>query len=161
MLMMVEKGIRGGMCEVTHRYVKASNKYMRKKYDKNIELSYLIYFDANNLYGWTMSQKLPVNRFKWVKDLSRFNQSFIKNYDEISVKGYFLEVDVEYPKKLFNFHNDLPFLPERKKYKNAKSLFVPYKTKKIMFFLHKLHKCIKTSIKWWINSKNVAQNNSV
>ena len=108
---------------------------MRKKYDKNIELSYLMCFDVNNLYGWTMSQKLPVNKFKWVKDLSRFNESFIKSYDENSHKGFFLEVDVEYPKKLFNFHKDLSLLPERKKYKNAKSLFVPCKTKKTMFFL--------------------------
>ena len=106
-----------------------------------------------------MSQKLPVNKFKWVKDLSRFNESFIKSYDENSHKGFFLEVDVEYPKKLFNFHKDLSLLPERKKYKNAKSLFVPCKTKKTMFFFK--NKCIKASTKWWINSKNVAQNNSV
>ena len=62
-----------------------------------------------------MSQKLPVDGFKYVKDLSKFNESFIKNYNENSDKGYILEVDVEYPKKLFNFHKDLPFLPERKK----------------------------------------------
>ena len=62
-----------------------------------------------------MSQKLPVNGFKLVEDLSQFNKSFIKNYDENSDKGYFLEVDVEYPKNLFNLQSDLPFLPERKK----------------------------------------------
>ena len=56
-----------------------------------------------------MSQKLLVDGFKWVKDLSKFNESFIKNYDEKSDKGYILEVDVEYQKKLFNFHKDLPF----------------------------------------------------
>ena len=61
-----------------------------------------------------MSQKLPVDSFKWVKDLSKFNEGFIKNYDENSEKGYILEVDVEYPEKLFNPHSDLPFLPERK-----------------------------------------------
>ena len=59
--------------------------------------SYLMYLDANNLYGWAMSQKLPVNGFKWVKKLSKV---IIKNYDENSDKGYFLEVDVEYPKKI-------------------------------------------------------------
>ena len=77
MLLMTEEGIRGGMCESIHRYAKASNKYM-KNYDKNIESSYLMYSDANNLYGWAMSQKLPVNGFKWENDLSRFNEDFIK-----------------------------------------------------------------------------------
>ena len=63
MLLMIEKGLRGGMCQSIHRYVKANNKYM-KNYDKNIESSYLMYLDANNLYQWAMSQKLPVNVFK-------------------------------------------------------------------------------------------------
>ena len=66
MLLMVEKGIRGGICHAVHRYVKANNKYM-KNYDKSIILSYLMYLDANNLYDWGMSQKLPVNGFKWIK----------------------------------------------------------------------------------------------
>ena len=64
-----------------------------------------------------MSQKLPVNGFKWVEKsiLSEFNEDFIKKYDEDSNTGYLLEVDVEYSKKLFNSHKDLPFLPEREK----------------------------------------------
>ena len=62
-----------------------------------------MYLDANNLYGWAMSQKLPVNSFKWVKKLSKFNERFIKSYNENSNKGYFLEVDVEYPKNCFAF----------------------------------------------------------
>ena len=112
MLLMIEEGIRGGMCQSIHRYAKASNKYM-KNYDKSIDSSYLMYLDANNVYGWAMFQKLPVNSFKWVNDLSRFNEDFIKNYNENSDVAYFLEVDVEYPKKLFSFHKYLPFLPER------------------------------------------------
>ena len=60
MILMIEKGLRGGICQATHRYAKANNKYM-KNYDKNIE-----YLDINNLHGWAMSQKLPVNGFKWV-----------------------------------------------------------------------------------------------
>ena len=67
MLLMVEKGIRGGMCQVTHRYAKTNNKYM-KNYDKNIESSYLTHLDANNFYGWAMSQKLPIDGFEWVKE---------------------------------------------------------------------------------------------
>ena len=97
MLLMIEAGITGGMCQSVHRYAKANNKYM-KNYNKNIESSYLMYLDANNLYGWAMSQKLPVNCFKWVNDLSRFNERFIKKYNENSDIGYFPEIDVEYPK---------------------------------------------------------------
>ena len=66
MLLMIEKGIRGGICQETHRYAKANNKYM-KNYNKNIASSYIEYLDANNLYEWEMSQKIPVNGFKWVK----------------------------------------------------------------------------------------------
>ena len=113
MLLMIEAGIRGGMCQSVHRDAKANNKYM-KNYDQNIE-SYLMCLDANNLYGWAMYQKLPVNSFKWEDDLSRFNERFIKNYNENSDIGYFLEVDVEYLKKLCSSHKDLPFLPEWKK----------------------------------------------
>ena len=105
MLLMVEKGTRGGICQATHRYAKANNKYM-KNYDKNNEWSYLKYLDANDLYGWAMHQKLPINGFKWVKDLSKFNEDFIKKYDEDSNSGYFLEVDVEYLKTLFNSDKD-------------------------------------------------------
>ena len=77
----MKKGIRGGICQATHRYAKANNKYM-KNYDKNIESSYIEYLDPNNLYGWAMSQKLPTNSFKWVEDLSQFKEDFIKKYDE-------------------------------------------------------------------------------
>ena len=119
---MIEEGIRGGMCQSTHMYAKANNKYM-KNYDKIIESSlYLMYLDANNLYGWGISQKLPVNRFKWVNDVSRFNETFIKNYNENSDVGYFLEVDVQYPKKIFGSHKDLPFLPETKNLEKVEKL---------------------------------------
>ena len=74
MLLMVEKGIRGGVCQAIHRHAKVNNKYM-KNYNKDIISSYLIYLDANNLFGWAMSQKLPVNSFKWVKN---FIKRFIK-----------------------------------------------------------------------------------
>ena len=121
MLLMIEKGIRGGICQATHRYAKANNKYM-KNYDKNIESSYLMYLDANNLYGWAMFQKLPVNGFKWENDLSRFNENFIKNYIENSDVGYFLQVDIEYPKQLWSSHKDLPFLPEGRKLEKVQKL---------------------------------------
>ena len=114
MLLMVEKGIRGGICQAIYRYAKASNKYMNNHNKRKI-ISYLMYLDANNSYGWAMSQKLPVDGFKCVKDLSQFNESFIKNYDENTDRGYFLEVDIEYPKILFISHKDLAYLDKRKK----------------------------------------------
>ena len=94
MLLMIGKFIRGKIFQATHRYAKANNKYM-KNYDKNNESSYIEYLDANKLYGWEMSQKLPVNGFKWVKQnkLSKSNEDFIKKFDENSNTGYFLEVE--------------------------------------------------------------------
>ena len=108
MLLMFAEPIRRGMCQATYRYAKANNKYM-KNHDKNKESSYLQYLDANNLYGWAMSQKLPVDDFKGVDDLSIFTEDFIKNYDEESDIGYLFVVDVEYPKNLHKLHSDLPF----------------------------------------------------
>ena len=97
---------------------------------KKIESSYLTYLDANNLYGWTMSQKLPVNEFMWYNDyLSDFSENFMKNYDENIDEGYFLEVDVEYPKQLFGSHKELPFLPERRKLEKVEKLICSIKDK--------------------------------
>ena len=81
MLLMIEEGIRGGICHAVHRYAKANNRYM-KNYDKSKESSYIQYLDANNLYGAAMSEKLPINRFKWVNDISGINEKFVKSYDK-------------------------------------------------------------------------------
>ena len=90
MLLVIEKGIRGEMCQSTHRYAKA-NKYM-KSYEKKIESSYLTYLDVNNLYGWTISQKLPVNWFiRYNNYLSDFTEDFIKITMKIVIKGIFLQ----------------------------------------------------------------------
>ena len=129
MLLMVEEGIRGGIYHSIHRYAKVNNKYM-ENYNKNEESSYIQYLDANNLYGWAMSQKLPVNNFKWVEDTSKINEEFIKNYNENSNKGYILEVDVKYPKKLHDSHRDLPFLPKRMKINKCKKLVCNLQNKK-------------------------------
>ena len=85
---MVEKGIRGGICHTIHRYAKANNKYMIY-YDENKEISYILYLDANNLYGWTMSQKLPVDGFKWVKNVSKIDEDFIMM--KIVIKDIYLK----------------------------------------------------------------------
>ena len=121
MFLMYEKGISGGMCQVTCKYAEANNKYM-KNYDKNKESSFLIYVDANNLYGWAMSKKLPLDGFKWVDDLSVFTEDFIKSYDEEGDVGYLLVVDIEYPKAIRMLHSDLPFLPDRMKVNKVKKL---------------------------------------
>ena len=120
MLLMVEKGIRGGICHSIHRHAKANNKYMQN-HNNNEESSYIQYVDANNLYGWTMSKKLPVNGFKWLdtsETSNKINEGFIKNYDENNDKGYILEVDVKYPKRL----HELPFLSERMEVNKCKKL---------------------------------------
>ena len=112
MILMVEKGIRGGICHAIHQYAKVNNKYM-KEYDKNEESLYLKYWGVNNLYGRAMSQKLPVNNFEWIEDTFQFNENFKKRYNEESDERYFLEVDVQY---------DLPFSPERMKLEKVENL---------------------------------------
>ena len=86
-------------------------------YNKNEESSYIQYLDANNLYGWEMSKKLPVNGFKWTDSNETaehvINEEFIKNYNDNNNKGYLLEVDVKYSRKLHDLHSDLPFLPKK------------------------------------------------
>ena len=85
MLLMVEKGIRGGMCHAIHNYAKANNKYM-KNYDKNKESSYIQYLNASNLYGWAISQNLPVDGFKWRKKLLKFNEDLKRVIKDIFLK---------------------------------------------------------------------------
>ena len=134
MLLMVEKGVIGEICQPVHRYAKTNKKYM-KNYDKSIKpSSYLAYLDANNFYGWVMSQNLMINGFKWVEKLSRFNERFIKNYNKNSDREYFLEADVKYQKKLRILHSYLPFLPERKKVGKVEKLVCDIGNKKNMLF---------------------------
>ena len=102
MLLIVENGITGGMCHEIRHYAKVNNKYM-KDYDENKESSYLKYWDVNNLYGWEMSQNLPVNDFEGIEETSQFNEDFIKNYNDKSDEGYSLEVDIQYQKNYMNF----------------------------------------------------------
>ena len=131
------------MCHTIYKHAKVNNKYM-KNYDKNSESSYLEYLDANNSYGWAMSQKLPVDGFKWIEgdDLLKVVENFIKNYNENSNKGYIFEVDIEYPKSLHKLHNDLPFLPERMKINKWSKLVCTIPDKK-----NYVLKSFKTSIK--------------
>ena len=88
--------------------------------------------DANNLYGYAMSKKLPVDGFEWVEDLSTIDEDFIKSYDEDSDVGYFIDADVKYPKELNTLHSDLPFLPEIMEVNKSKKLICNLYDKKNM-----------------------------
>ena len=109
MLPMFERGIRGGITQAVRKYASANNKYMGDKFNPNEDTTYLQYLDANNLYGWAMSQPLPTGGFKWVDE----NPNEISELATRTDKGYILEVDVSYPKVLHDSHNDLPFMCER------------------------------------------------
>ena len=98
MLMLFEQGIHGEICAAIHYYAEADNK-CTKNYDSTKKSTYLMYVDSNNLYGYAMSQKLPIKNFKFETDLSIFTENFIKNYNEQSNTGYLLVVDVIYPTK--------------------------------------------------------------
>ena len=129
MLLIVEEGIRGGIYRAIQRYAKTNNKYM-KDYDRKKKSSYIQYLDANNLYGKAMTEKLPVNGFRWMEDISKIDKDFVKVYNKNDNKGYILDVDVDYPSKLQNLHSDLPFLPERMVINNTKKLVCNLNDKK-------------------------------
>ena len=146
MLLMVEEGIRGGICHSIHRYAKANYKYM-KNYSNNEESSYIQYLDANNLYGWAMPKKLPVNVFKWT-DNNIINEEFIKNYNENDKKGYILEVDIKYLKNFHDLHSDLPFLPERMEINKGKMLVCNlYNKKKYVVHINSLKRALNHGLK--------------
>ena len=104
MLLMVEKGIRGGVSMISNRYGKANNKYMGDKFNSNEPSKYIQYLDANNLYGWAMSKPLPTHGFKWMKT------SELETWE---LHSCILEVDLEYPKELHDLHNDYLLAPEQ------------------------------------------------
>ena len=112
--LFIEKGMRGGISTITHRHAVANNKYM-KGYNPELESSYLMYLDANNLYGWAMSQSLPTGDFKWIpsEDFEDPEDFILENYTNDTRKGVILEVDLEYPEELHDFHNDYPLAPEK------------------------------------------------
>jgi hypothetical protein len=103
MVLMIKHGIRGGISTISHRYARANNKYMGESYDRSKPSSFIEYLDANNLYGWAMSRKLPTHGFKWMSD------SELENWRNIPC---ILEVDLDYPTELHDLHNDYPLAPE-------------------------------------------------
>ena len=135
MLMMVEKGIRGGISHISKRYAEANNKYM-KDYHPDKESVYIQYLDANNLYGWAMSQPLPTHGFEWMENLTK--ETVINILEKQGgfggarppQKGYLFEVDLKYPRELWKLHDDYPLAPEKKKVKNVEKLLCDFIPKK-------------------------------
>ena len=162
MLLKVEKGITGGIFHSVNTYVKANNKYM-KGHDKDKELSYLKYWDLNNLCGWAILQKLPVDGFECVEDTSQFNEHFIESYIEKSDGGYFLQAEVQYPEKLhfINFIMIYQFFPKRMRIEKVEK---PDKTEYVIHIrnlkqalnhglvLKKVHRIINFNKKAWLKS---------
>ena len=134
-LLMIEKGIRGGISIISNRYGKANNKYM-KDHNKKEASKYLMYVDANNLYGWAMSQKLPIHSFDWLTDKE------IKNLFKVQVVQFWertpciLEVDLEYPEELHDLHNDYPLCPERVECNHGVKKLVPNLRHKNNYVVH-------------------------
>ena len=149
MLLMFEKGIRGGISIISNRYGEANNKYMRKGFNKNKPSKYLMYLDANNLYGCAMSEKLPTHGFKWLTggEMEKlFNNRVIQVWEKTPC---ILEVDLEYPENLHDLHNDYPFCPERVKCKNGVEKLIPNLRDKTKYIIHykNLIQCLKAGMK--------------
>ena len=116
MFQFIEMGMHGGVSYIVNQYGKANNKYM-KEYDEMVPLKYIMYLDANNLYGWAMSQYLPTGNFKWMtdKEISKIDLAKYKNDGK---KGLIPEVDLEYPQELYDLHDDYPVALEKVKVSN-------------------------------------------
>ena len=122
MFQFIEKGMRGGVSYIANRYGNANNKYM-KEYDEKAPSKYIMYLDANNLYGWAMSQYLPTGNFKWMTD-KEISKTNLGKYELDSKEELILEVDLEYPKELHDLHNDYPIAPEM--FKVSKNMLSTY-----------------------------------
>ena len=116
MFQFIEKGMRGGVSYIANRYGNANNKYM-KEYNEKAPSKYIMYLDANNLYGWAMSQYLPTGNFKRITD-KEISKIDLGKYKADGKKGLILEIDLEYPQELYDIHNDYPVAPEKVKASN-------------------------------------------
>ena len=147
MLLMFEKGIRGGISIISNRYGRANNKYMQKGFNKNIPSKYLMYLDANNLYGCGMSMKLPTPGFKWLTGGEM--EKIYENRHNLNKIPCILEVDIEYPENLHDPHNDYPFCPEKVKCKNGVEKLIPNLRNKKKYVLHykNLIQCLDMGLK--------------
>ena len=164
MLLMFERGIRGGITQSVHRWAAANNPYMGSEYDKSKPTKYLQYLDANNLYGWAMSQSLPTGGFRWIKLGDRNPKTIVEELVDKKDRGYLLEVDVAYPRELHDSHNDPPFMCDRMKINGVEKLIpnLYYKRKYIIHIkalkqaidyglvLERIHRCIEFKQSAWM-----------
>ena len=149
MLLMFERCIRGGISMISNRYGKANNKYMGESFNKNEPSKYLMYLDANNLYGCAMSMKLPTHGFKWMSGGELENLYENQELHTWNKNPCILEVDLEYPKKMHNLHNDYPLCPEGVKCKNNVEKLIPNLRDKKKYVLHykNLIQCLRLGMK--------------
>ena len=112
MLLFFEKGIRGGVSVISQRYAEANTPYMNEDYNPNIPTSYIMYWDANNLYGYNMSEYLPCAEFEWIIP-ENIDEAFISRLEDDADYGYVFEVDIDYPAQLHELHNEYPVAPEK------------------------------------------------
>ena len=147
MLLMFEKGIRGGISIISNRYGEANNKYMGRGFNKNKPSKYLMYLDENNLYGCGMSEKLPTHGFKWLTGGEI--EKIYENRHNLNKMPCILEVDIEYPENLHDRHNDYPFCPEKVKCKNGVEKLIPNLRDKTKYVLHykNLIQCLDMGLK--------------
>ena len=111
MLLMFERGIRCGITQSVHRWAATNNPYMGSDYDPSRPTKYSQYLDAKNLYAWAMSQPLPTGDFYWIEfDESRDLKTIVNELDRRKDRGHLLEVDIRYPRKLHDYHYNLPFM---------------------------------------------------
>ena len=149
MLLIFEKGIRGGISMISNRYGEANNKYMGNRFNKNKLKKHLMYLDANNLYGDAMSKKLPTHGFKWLTS-GEMENLFNNQVEQVWEKTpCILEVDLEYPENLHDLHNDYPFCPERVECKNGVEKLIPNLRDKTKYVIHykNLIQCLKAGLK--------------
>ena len=149
MLMMFEKGIRGGITHISKRYAESNNKYM-KNYNPEKPSTYIQYLDANNLYGWAMSQSLPTHGFEWVEDITK--SKVLNILESNTKKGYIFEVDLIYPKHLWDLHNDYPLAPEILKVNGVEKLICHFKPR-LNYVVH--YKNLKQYLSMGIKLKSV------
>ena len=159
--------IRGGIMQSVHRWAAVNNPYMDSEYNKSKPTKYLQYLDANDLYGWAMSQPLPTGEFCWVEfDESKDLKTMLDELSKRKDHGYLLEVDVAYPRKLHDYHNALPFMCGKMKINGVEKL-VPnlyYKRKYVIHIkalkqaivhglvLEKIHRAIEFKQSAWMIS---------